>query len=54
MDEVLRFGTEVALLSDMICREKVVGEVMQAPRRSLFLGTYSRFFSWQVWLGSMG
>lgn len=30
MDECLRIGTEVALSRNVICREKVVGEVTQA------------------------
>ena len=38
----------------MICREKVVGAFIQVLRRSLFLGTYSRFFSWQVWCCIVG
>ena len=37
----------------MICREKVVGAVMQILRRSLFLVHILGFFSWQVrWVSS--
>ena len=32
---------------------KVVGNHL-SPTKVTILGTYSRFFSWQLWLGSMG
>jgi len=33
---------------NLTVREKIEGDHKLIPRRSLFLGTYSRFFSWQV------
>jgi hypothetical protein len=39
---------------NLTVREKIEGDHKLIPRRSLFLGTYFWFFSWQVWLGSMG
>ena len=33
---------------NLTVREKIEGDHKLIPRRSLFLGTYSWFFSWQV------